>query len=687
MSQRLLATAAVAILLSTCGVRAGVEPKNFDLSVKPQDDFFRYVNGTWLKNVTIPASESRWGSFTELRDRNWQNVRTICERAAAKGAAASGAERMVGDFYASGMDEAAINAAGVSPLRPELDRIAAIQTPADVMLAIARLHRTGVSAGFSFGGSPDAKDSNMNIAQLRQGGLSLPGTGQVSDREYYLNDDEKSVTLREHYVAHVAKMLGLAGDAPVAAQAGAAAVLKLETELAKVSLSRVLLRNPQASYHKMPAADLPKFTGDLDWAAYFKATGAPAFTELNLAHPDFFKGFAAQLKSMPVADWQAYLRWHLLNAAAPFLAAPFAEESFRFYDAELRGVKEQMPRWRRVAAWTDGSRLDGFAGTEGGIGDALGQLYVAEFFPPEAKARVLKLVEDLRASLRERIAALEWMDAPTKAKAQEKLAAFSVKMGYPDKWRDYRSLRIDRGPFVLNVLRAREFQADESRARIGQPVDKTEWTMTPPTVNASYSSSLNGIQFPAGILQPPFFDAKADDAVNYGGIGTVIGHEMTHGFDDSGRQYDAQGNLVDWWTAESAERYKARAAMVVKQFSAYTVLDGVHLKGELTQGENIADLGGLRIAFGALQKALAGQPRAKIDGFTPEQRFFLSYGNVWRDVFREAEQRRRVNVDPHSPGEWRVRGPLSNLDEFAQAFDVPEGAPMRRPAAERVTIW
>jgi putative endopeptidase len=679
--------AVAAVLVLTASAHAGIEPKNFDLTVKPQDDFFRYANGTWLKNVTIPASEGRWGSFSELRDRNWQNVRIICDRAAAKGAAATGAERMVGDFYASGMDETAIDAAGITPLKPELDAIAAIKTPAGVMAAIARLQRTGVSAGFGFTGQPDAKNSTMNIAQLRQGGLSLPGTGQVSDREYYLNDDEKSVTLRDHYVAHVAKMLGLAGDAPAAAQAGAVAVLKLETEFAKISLSRALLRNPQASYHKMPAADLPKFTGDLDWAAYFKATGAPAFTELNLAHPDFFKGFAAQLKSTPVADWQAYLRWHLLNAAAPYLAAPFAQENYRFYDAELRGVKEPMARWRRVVAWTDGSRLDGFAGTEGGIGDALGQLYVAEFFPPEAKVRVLKLVEDLRVSLRERIQALEWMDAATKTKALAKLDAFSVKMGYPDKWRDYRGLRIDRGPFVLNVLRAREFLAAENRARIGRPVDKTEWTMTPPTVNASYSSSFNGIQFPAGILQPPFFDPKEDDAVNYGGIGTVIGHEMTHGFDDSGRQYDAQGNLVDWWTPESAERYKVRAAGVVKQFSDYTVLDGVHLKGELTQGENIADLGGIKVAYGALQQALAGKRYAKIDGFTPEQRFFLSYANVWRDAFRDAEQRRRVNIDPHSPGEWRVRGPLSNLDEFAQAFNVPEGAPMRRPAADRVTIW
>jgi putative endopeptidase len=685
--RKLLAVAAATTFLLTVGALAEIEPKSFDLSVKPQDDFFRYVNGGWLKNVTIPASEARWGSFSELRDRNWNNVRAICERAMAKGAAATGAERMVGDFYASGMDEAAINAAGIAPLKRELDRIGAIKTPADVLQVIAQLHRLGVNAGFGFRGGADAKDSNMNIGQLRQGGLSLPGTGQQSDRDYYFNDDEKSKALRQHYVEHVDRMLQLSGEDPSAAQTGAAAVLRVETGLARGSLTRAVLRNPQANYHKMPVAELAKLTPGLDWSAYFKTVGAPLFTELNVAHPEYFKAFASLVQSAPVAEWRAYLRWHLISAAAPYLAADIADEAYRFSDVELRGVKEQLPRWRKVVAWTDGARLDGFAGTDGGIGDALGQLYVADYFPPEAKARVLKLVEDLRAALRERLQTLDWMDEPTREKAIRKLEAFTVKMGYPDKWRDYRSLRIDRGPFVLNVLRTKEFAVAESLAEIGRQVDKTKWTMTPPTVNASYSPSVNGIQFPAGILQPPFFDPKADDAVNYGGIGTVIGHEMTHGFDDSGRQYDADGNLVDWWTPESAARYKARAAEVVKQFSAYTVLDGLHLKGELTQGENIADLGGIKIAYHALQKALAGKPREKIDGWTPEQRFFLNYATVWRDIFREAEQRRRVNVDPHSPGEWRVRGPLSNLDEFAKAFDVPEGAPMRRASAERVNIW
>lgn len=680
-------SALVAALTLTLGARAGIEPQYFDSSVKPQDDFFRYVNGTWLKTVEIPASEARWGSFSELRDRNWRNVREICEAAMAKGDQAKGPERMVGDFYASGMDEKAIDAAGIAPLKPMLDELGGIASPHDVVLAIARLHRLGVSAAFSFRGAADAKDSNMTIGQLRQGGLSLPGTGQQSDRDYYFNDDEKSKTLRQHYVDHVTRMLQLSGEDPAAAAAGAAAVLRVETELARGSLSRALLRNPKENYHKMSVEELAKLAPGIKWTAYFQAVGAPLFTELNVAQPEYFKALSTVVATAPIAEWQAYLRWHLISAAAPYMAANLADEAYRFYDVELRGVQEQFPRWRKVVAWTDGARLDGFAGIDGGIGDALGQLYVARYFPPEAKARVLKLVEDLRAALRDRLQTLEWMDDATRAKAIKKLNAFSVKMGYPDHWREYRGLRIDRGPFVLNVLRAKEFSVTEDLAEIGRPVDKTRWTMTPPTVNASYSASVNGIQFPAGILQPPFFDAKADDAVNYGGIGTVIGHEMTHGFDDSGRQYDADGNLVDWWTPESAERYKARAIGVVKQFDSYTVLDGLHLKGELTQGENIADLGGIKIAYAALQKALEGKSREKIDGWTPEQRFFLNYGSVWRDVFREAEQRRRVNVDPHSPGEWRVRGPLSNLDEFAKAFDVPEGAPMRRPAPERVTIW
>ena len=669
MIKNTLAAAMAAFSLAATA-HASFDLATFDLSVKPQDDFFQYANGTWLKNTPIPPEYSRWGSFNELSVRNQEDLNKICQAAAAKGAAGSPLDTMVGDFYTSGMDEAAVNAAGVSPIQHELDLIAAVKAPADVMAEIAHLQSIGCPVGFAFYASADAKNSDMVIAQMGQGGLGLP------NRDYYINDDDKSKTLRAQYVEHVSKTLQLLGDAPDSAAAEAQSILKLETEFAKASLSPEVLRNPYASYHKMPVADLMKFTGDLDWPAFYRGVGAPAFDEVNFAHPDFYKEFAAELKAVPVSDWQAYLRWHLGRHESAYLSEPFVQEHFHFYSEILSGTKKDLPRWKKVVAEVDGD-----------IGEALGQLYVAEYFPPEAKARVLKLVADLRASLREDLSTLAWMDEATRAKAVVKLDAFTVKMGYPDKWRDYSALKIDRGPFVLNVMRADTFEERRLLTKIGKPVDRAEWGMTPPTVNAYYNPTRNEIVFPAGILQPPFFDPKADDAVNYGAIGAVIGHEMTHGFDDRGRQYDPQGNLADWWTADSANNFKARAAGIVKQFSDYTVLDGVHLIGERTQGENIADLGGIKIAYAALQKALAGKPRDKIDGFTPEQRFFISFASIWRMEIRPEELRLRVKTDPHSPGQFRCNGPLSNLDEFAAAFDVPEGAPMRRPAADRVTIW
>ena len=666
---------ACATALACCAVaQAALDPANFDVSVKPQDDFFCYANGGWLKTASIPPDQATWGGFVELADRNRKTLRVICEQAAAKGTAGTPVERMVGDFFASGMDETAINAAGITPLQAEFEHIAAIHTPADLLPAIARLHAIGVAAGFEFGSGPDALDSNTVVAELGQGGICLPG-GHGADRDYYLNPDAKYAAIRNQYLEHVAKMLELAGAAPDAAAAGAAAVLKVETALAKGWLTRVESRNPQLNFHKVTVADLPATTGDVDWAGYFKARGTPEFSALNLAHPEFFKVFAAALKSESLGDWQTYLRWQLLHAAAPYLSEPLAAENFRFFAATLSGIKTQKTRWERVVTMTDSS-----------LPEALGQLYVAQHFPPQAKAQVLQLVTDLRDALRASIQQLEWMDEPTRAKALAKLETFDVKMGYPDKWRDYSSVRIDRGPLVLNVQRLNQFEIARELAKIGKPVDKSEWHMSAATVNAYYSPQSNGITFPAGILQPPFFDPQADAALNYGGIGTVIGHEMTHGFDDSGRQFDEMGNLKDWWTAECTTRFKQRAGAVVKQFSAYTAADAP-VNGELTQGENIADLGGLKIAYAAMQKALAGKPHDKIDGFTPEQRFFLSYASLWCTIVRPEEQRKRLNTDPHSPAEWRVRGPLSNLDEFARAFNVPDNAPMRRPAADRVAIW
>ncbi len=661
--------AALAAVCLATAASAGIDPKNFDPAIKPQDDFDGFANGGWKKEHPVPPEFSRWGSFDELAERNRDAIHAILDRAMAARAPGP-VERRVGDFYASAMDAAAIESAGISPLMPELDRIGAIQNVPEVQAELARLHRYEVWAGFRFSSQQDPKNTAMMIAGSRQGGLGLP------DRDYYLRDDAKSQALREAYVAHIGRTLVLAGDQPADAQTAAAAILKLETALARGSKERVALRDPVANYHKMPVAALQQLSPHFDWTGYFAVLGLTSPAEVDVGQPEFIRTFDTALATFPVADWKNYLRWHLLRATSPYLNSAFVDEHFDFFERRLNGTPKLIERWKRASATIDDS-----------IGEDLGQLYVADDFPPESKQRMLVLVENLRSALADRLRALEWMDEPTKTKALEKLAAFGVKIGYPDKWIDYGALQIDRGPYVLNVLRARQFDSGRELRKIGQPVDRTEWHMTPPTVNAYYNPTMNEIVFPAGILQPPFFDPKADDAVNYGGIGAVIGHEMTHGFDDKGRQYAADGSLTDWWSPESARRFTERAAGIVRQFDAYVVLGDVHLNGALTEGENIADLGGLRVAYAALQKALAGTTPAKIDGFTPAQRFFLSYANLWRQNIRPEALRLRVVTDPHSPAHFRVDGPLSNLDEFARAFAVPEGAPMRRSPADRVQIW
>jgi predicted metalloendopeptidase len=668
MRLRFLAPLGAALALAAAG-RADVDPRNFDLQAEPGIDFYEFANGHWLQTHPIPAAYSSFGEFNEVNDRNQVALHSILEEA-ANAEDPDPITRKVGDFYASGMALGAINAAGINPLRPELARLAAIRTPSGVAAAIARLHGIGVDVGFGFGSEQDPKDSERVIAGAGQAGLGLP------DRDYYLRQDEKSARLRDLYVAHVAAMLGLAGDSPSAAQEGARAVMRLETALARGSKSNVDLRDPVANYHKMSPSAAQALTPHFSWRDYLAALRLPDSGDIDVGQPQFFQAFDAALSGAPLADWKAYLRWQYLHSAAPFLGDAFVREDFQFYGRTLTGTAELRERWKRVLSTVDGS-----------IGEALGRLYVAEYFPPAAKRRTLRLVGNIRAALRDRLQNVEWMDAPTRAAAVAKLDALRVKIGYPDKWRDYGALRIDRGPYVLNVFRARAFEFRRDLAKIGRPVDRTEWQMTPPTVNAYYDSGMNEIVFPAGILQPPFFDAKADDALNYGAIGAVIGHEMTHGFDDQGRQFDARGNLADWWTPGSTARFKERAAGIVRQFSGYVAIDELHVNGDLTQGENIADLGGVKLAYAALQKALAGKPRAPIGGFSPEQRFFLSFASIWRENVRPEEQRLLVNSDPHSPPRFRVDGALSNLPEFARAFDVPEGAPMRRPAAERVVIW
>ena len=652
-----------------------LDPKNMDTSVKPGDDFFLYADGNWIKQTEIPPEYSRWGAFNELIERNNDALHTIAEKASQTQVDPKLAPetQKVGDYYASGMDEQAIEAMRTKPLQEKLNRIDMIKDRQDVLAEIAHLHSIGVNAFFNFGAGQDAKDSTRDIAQAVQGGLGMP------DRDYYTKQDPDMKGKREKYIAHVTKMLTLLGEPAGKAAEDAKKIMALETKLAEASRTRVQLRDPIKNYNKMGVRQLQDLTPDWNWSDYFKKIDLVEPGDINVRQPEFFKAAANSFKSTPIDDWKAYLRWHLINATAPYLSKDFVDEEFDFNERTLRGTQQIKPRWKRVVASEDDA-----------IGEALGKLYVGFYFPPEAKARALELVNNLKEALADRIKTLDWMDEPTKKEALKKLAAFQVKIGYPDKWLDYSLLQIDRGPFVLNTIRAEKFEADRDVQKIGKPVDRTDWGMTPPTVNAYYNPNMNEIVFPAGILQPPFFYANADDAVNYGAIGAVIGHEMTHGFDDQGRQFDAVGNLRDWWSKKSAEEYDKRRKAVVDQYSSYEPLPGLHLNGELTQGENIADIGGVKLAYAALQKALDKHPEErtkKIDGLTPEQRFFLSFAAIWRSKIRDEDQKLRLNTDPHSPAQFRVNGPLSNLPEFQQAFNIPDGSPMARPADKRVNIW
>ncbi|MGI8437824.1 MAG: M13 family metallopeptidase [Chthoniobacterales bacterium] len=645
---------------------------NMDKSVKPSDDFYTYANGTWLKKNPIPPEESRWGSFSLLLERNNMALKEVAEKAAKTKEDPKLAPdvQKVGDYYASGMDEKAIDDAKAKPLAEELKNIDAIKDNEGLLKEIAHLHLMGVNAFFGFTSGQDDKNSTMVIAQAYQGGLGMP------DRDYYTKDDDASKKLREAYVAHVTKMLTLIGDKPDQAKAGAEKVMALETSLAKPARTRVELRDPQKNYNKMSVPDLQALMPNWNWLVYFRAINLTDPGEINVGQPDFFKAANEVLKTTSLDDWKTYLRWHLVKDAAPQLSSDFVNENFKFFGTTLTGAKQLKPRWKRVIASTDGA-----------IGEALGQLYVADNFPPESKQRMIELVKNIREAMADSIKTRDWMDDATKQEALKKLAAMNVKIGYPDKWRDYSTLKIDRGPYVLNAMRAAEFETDRELKKIGKPVDRGEWGMTPPTVNAYYNPNMNEIVFPAGILQPPFFNANGDDAINYGGIGAVIAHEITHGFDDQGRQYDATGNLRDWWTPESAAKYKERADKIVAQYSAYEPLPGLHINGQLTEGENLADDGGVKLTFAALQKALAGKEPPKIDGFTPEQRFFLGWAQVWRANIRDEALKLRLNTDPHSPTKFCCNGPLSNSPDFKKAFNLPDDCKMVRPADQIVSIW
>ena len=649
----------------------GFNVTNLDRSVSPCTDFFQFANGGWIKNNPIPADHASWATFNQLHDRNEEILHQILEEAAKDKTATPGSNwQKIGDYYASCMNESQIESAGLKPLAPEFQRIAQIKDVNGLQVEIARLQRVGVNAVFGFGSEQDFKNSTQVIAGAEQGGLGLP------DRQYYRDNDDRSQKLRAAYVQHVTNMFKLMGDDAGMAAAEANTVLALETKLANASMDRVDRRDPDKVYHKMPLSQLRTLTPSFSWEMYFGEVNAPAVGAVDIAQPDFFKEVNEAFTSVPLADWKTYLRWHLIHAAAPALPAKFEEENFNFYGRTLTGVKEMLPRWQRCVEATDHQ-----------LGEALGQYYVQRNFPPQAKAKAIVMVRNLMAALRSDLSTLDWMSPATRAQAIKKLGAISLKIGYPDKWRDYSAYKVDRSSYVENRLRGNTFEFARDLAKIGKPVDRTEWDMTPPTVNAYYNPQMNEIVFPAGILQPPFFDPNGDEAINYGGIGAVIGHEMTHGFDDQGAKFDAQGNLNNWWTPDDLKNFQARGACIAKQFEGFE-FDGLHENGKLVEGESIADLGGLTIAYAAFQKTLEGKPSGSpVDGFTADQRFFLGFAQVWAGSDRPEFARLMIRTNEHPLGRFRTNGPLSNMPSFAKAFGCGSGSPMVRPDALRCRIW
>lgn len=649
----------------------GINLKNIDLKAKPCTNFYQYADGNWLANNPIPAAYPEWSQFSELAERNRSILREILERDAADRSAPPGSNKgKLGELYASCMNTKVVQAEGEKPIEPELRRIDEIHDSTGLEAEIVRLQKLGANALFGFGDEPDFKDSKMEIGDAEQGGLGLP------NRNYYTKQDAKSKQIRVKYVQHIAKMFELLGDRPAAAAKDAKTVMSIETSLAEASLTPVALRNPNAVYHKMNLTQLQLLTPAFSWQNYLREAGRPEIDAINVGEPEFFKEMNKELTSLPLADWKTYLRWQLINEAAPYLSHPFVEASFNFYGRVLEGTQQILPRWKRCVAEVDN-----------GMGFALGKEYVEQEFPPEAKARAMTMVNDLIATLRSDISTLAWMSPPTRQHALAKLQLLMKKIGYPSKWRDYSALNIGPVPYVENVFRANEFEYHREVSKIGKPVNRKEWEMTPPTVNAYYDPTKNEIVFPAGILQPPFFNPKADDASNYGAMGVVIGHEMTHGYDDEGRQFDAHGNLRNWWTPGDLKRFNQRAGCIVNQFDGYLVEDNLHENGKLVEGESIADLGGLTIAYAAFQRTAEAKSTVKIGGYTPDQRFFLSYAQMWATNVRPQFARLLVSTDPHPIPHFRVVGPLSNTPAFARAFGCKPGEPMVRPPVKQCKIW
>ena len=654
---------------ATVQTGTGISLANLDRSVSPCDNFFQFASGTWLKKNPIPPAETRWGAFNELADRNQAIERRILEKAAADRTAKPGTNlQKVGDFYAAAMDSAAIEAAGLKYLQPRLNEINAISDLAGLQRYLADPASYG-TGWYGLGVGQDSKNSTQYAVRMGQGGLTLP------DRDYYLKDDARSKAIRAAYQTYQVNVFRLLGDDATAAANNAAAVTRIEKRLATISRTRVALRDRLSNYNKMTVAEATAAYPSLNLPLVLRENGLADAQDIIVGQPEFLKEVSAMFTEEPLPDQKQYLRWHLVSGVTSALPKAFGDESFKFSQV-LTGAKQQQPRWKRSLRATDGA-----------LGEAFGQLYVDEAFSPAAKARAKQMVENLRLAYAERIQATDWMSAATKAEALKKLNAFAVKIGYPDKWKDYSALKITRASALQNLFATAEWASKDNTSHFGKPIDRGEWGMTPPTVNAYYNSSMNEIVFPAGILQPPFYDPKADDAVNYGGIGAVIGHEMTHGFDDQGRKSDASGNLRDWWTKEDGEKFMTKAAVVGKQYDAFTPLDSVHVNGQLTMGENLADLGGLTIAHQAFQKTAQAKTGKPIDGFTPEQRFFLGYAQIWRSNQRPEALRQQIMTDPHSPGQFRTNGPLQNLPEFHRAFGCKEGDKMVRAVADRAKIW
>jgi putative endopeptidase len=659
----------------------GVDAANFDTTVNPGKDFFQYANGGWCKANPIPADQSRWASFSILSEENKKNLRTIAEQLAAKSATEGAAskegvvkgssEQLIGDFYYSAMDTANIEKLGASPVKPDMDAIDKITDLKGLLAMVAKMQMELSGPMFNFGASQDPKNSEVTVPQIYQGGIGLP------DRDYYLKTDPRSQNIREEYGKYIVNLFKLYGEKEADAARDAAAIMRIETDLAKASMTRVEQRDPYKTYHKVSIDDLNKLTPSLNWGemmSMLKVTGK--YDYLVLGQPDFLKELENQLKKTSLNDWKVYLKWNVLSSAAPYLSNDFVMQSYHFNNEVLNGQKQIQDRWKRVVNMTDSH-----------IGDALGQLYVAKYFPPDAKKKADELVSNLMAVYKERIQKLDWMSNDTKKKAVEKLEAFTRKIGYTDKWKTYEGLAVTRDNFFQNIVNATVWNNMDQLNKVGKPVDRTVWGMTPPTVNAYYNPQNNEIVFPAGILQPPFFNKDADDAVNYGAIGAVIGHEMTHGFDDQGRNFDAKGNLTNWWTSDDSAKFVAKAKVVIEQFNKYTVLDTLHVNGQLTLGENIADLGGLSIAYEAFKRTEQGKSNEKIDGLTPDQRFFLGFARIWASNIRPEAAAQRIMIDPHSPSMYRVNGPLSNMPEFYSAFGVKEDAPLYRKTEDRAKIW